>query len=351
MRARRMIFSAVTLILGGYLSFSLWGGEPIYSGAKSDHFDGERFFNLVEKIERRYVSALRGVVSGDQGLGQWDKLPNKHYGPPVERVMGKALRVTFINHSTTLIQTEGLNILTDPIWSDYCGPLPLASPYRYRPPGLRFEELPQIDVVVVSHSHYDHMDIPSLKRLSERFEPQVLVGIGNAELLRKEGIKNVKELDWWDSTQVHPNLEVVGVPAQHWSRRNVGDKNKRLWMGYVFNTPHGAHYFAGDTAMGPHFKMIKERFGGMRLALLPIGAFRPESIMEGSHISPVEALNAHELLGAETSVAIHWGTFRLGMDGQFEAVDVLKTALVQRMHAGEVIDFRVLDFGESLELK
>ena len=351
MKVRRLIISASVLLLGAYLSLSLWGGEPAYSGAKSGHFDGKRFFNMVKKVERQYISALQGVVSGEQGFGQWDKLPNKDYAPPVERVLGKGLKVTFINHSTTLIQTEGLNILTDPIWSDYCGPLPLVSPYRYRPPGLSFDELPPIDVVVVSHSHYDHMDLPSLKRLSERFQPQILVGLGNAELLRAEGIENVKELDWWASTRIHQNLEVAGVPAQHWSRRNVGDKNKRLWMGYVFNTPHGSYYFAGDTAIGPHFQMIRERYGNMRLALLPIGAFRPEPIMEGSHISPVGAVRAHELLGAETSIAIHWGTFRLGMDGQFEAVEVLEDILERRTAAGNPVDFRVLDFGESLELE
>jgi L-ascorbate metabolism protein UlaG (beta-lactamase superfamily) len=131
----------------------------------------------------------------------------------------------------------------------------------------------------------------------------------------------------------------------------VGDENKRLWMGYVFKTSSASYYFAGDTAVGPHFEMIRQRYGEMRLALLPIGAFRPEPIMEGSHLSPGEAIKAHDLLAAETSIAIHWGTFRLGMDGQFEAVNVLRDALKQREIAGNPIDFRVLDFGESLEFE
>jgi len=350
MKIKHILISISILLAGVGSSFALLG-EPAYLGAKSDHFDGERFFNLVEKVEREYVSALQGVVSGAQGFGEWDKLPNKSYAPPVERVMGEGLKVTFINHSTTLIQTQGLNILTDPIWSDYCGPLPLVSPYRYRPPGLDFDSLPPIDVVVVSHSHYDHMDLPTLKRLSERFQPKIFVGLGNAELLQAEGIKNVLELDWWASTHVNQNLEVVGVPAQHWSRRTVGDEDKRLWMGYVLKTPGGSYYFAGDTAVGPHFEMIRQRYGEPRLALLPIGAFRPEPVMSGSHISPLEAIKAHDILAAKTSIAIHWGTFRLGMDGQFEAVDVLNDALKQREAAGSPVDFRVLDFGESLELE
>jgi L-ascorbate metabolism protein UlaG (beta-lactamase superfamily) len=143
----------------------------------------------------------------------------------------------------------------------------------------------------------------------------------------------------------------VGVPAQHWSRRNAGDKDKRLWMGYVFKTSGSSSYFAGDTAVGPHFEMIRQRYGDVRLALLPIGAFRPEPIMKGSHISPIEAINAHDILAAKTSIAIHWGTFRLGMDGQFEAVNILNDALKYRELAGNPIDFRVLDFGESLELE
>lgn len=338
------------LLTGVGSSFALLA-EPAYWGPKSDHFDGERFFNLAEKVERKYISALQGVVSGKQGFGEWDKLPNKSYAPPVERVTGSGFKVTFINHSTTLIQTQGLNILTDPIWSDYCGPFSLVSPHRYRPPGLSFDDLPPIDVVVVSHSHYDHMDLPTLKRLSERFHPKIFVGLGNAELLQAEGIKNVMELDWWSSAQVNQKLEVVGVPAQHWSRRTIGDENKRLWMGYVLKTPDGSYYFAGDTALGPHFEMIRQRYGAPRLALLPIGAFRPEPIMSGSHISPTEAIKVHDALAAKTSIAIHWGTFRLGMDGQFEAVSVLKDALRQRETVGSPVDFRVLDFGESLELE
>lgn len=350
MKIRHVLMNTFILLAGVGSSFALLA-EPAYWGPKSDHFDGERFFNLAEKVERQYISALHGVVSGKQGFGQWDELPNKSYAPPVERVMGSGFKVTFINHSTTLIQTQGLNILTDPIWADYCGPFPLVSPHRYRPPGLSFDELPPIDVVVVSHSHYDHMDLPTLKRLSEHSNPRIFVGLGNAELLKAEGIKNVMELDWWSSAQVSQKLEVVGVPAQHWSRRTIGDENKRLWMGYVLKTPDGSYYFAGDTALGPHFEMIRQRYGAPRLALLPIGAFRPEPIMSGSHISPTEAIKVHDALAAKTSIAIHWGTFRLGMDGQFEAVSVLKDALKQREAVGSPVDFRVLDFGESLELE
>lgn len=173
------------------------------------------------------------------------------------------------------------------------------------------------------------------------------MALGNASLLTEYGIQNVSELDWWSEKELVHGFNIVGVPAQHWSRRTVGDKNMRLWMGYLFKTARGNIYFAGDTASGNHFEIIRKRLGNVRLALLPIGAFRPEAVMQGSHMSPAQAVDAHLALQARTSVAVHFGTFRLGLDGQDEALYLLAAALESKSGNEEVLDFRALDFGES----
>ncbi|MBV1874427.1 MAG: MBL fold metallo-hydrolase [Gammaproteobacteria bacterium] len=339
-----LVFFCISLVL---LFSALFYEDDAYRGEKSDHFDGRHFFNHSKHVSRQYYAAFQGVFLGQQTLGQWKLRENKKFPMAYPRVYGSELKVTFVNHATVLIQTQGLNILTDPIWSEYAGPLPYLSPYRYRPPGILFEHLPEIDLVVVSHSHYDHMDLPTLKRLSDRFKPKIFVGLGNASLLIEYGIQNVSELDWWSEEELVQGFSIVGVPAQHWSRRTVGDKNMRLWMGYLFKTVRGNIYFAGDTASGKHFEIIRKRLGDIRLALLPIGAFRPEAVMQGSHMSPVQAVDAHLILQARTSVAIHFGTFRLGLDGQDEALNLLTAALARKSRNGEVLDFRALDFGES----
>lgn len=346
---KKLLLGILVLIASVYFPFYLWGDTP-YQGAVSDHFDGKRFHNTFGVETTNYFASLGNFRDfAWQGVGAWGETKNASYPPPSERVFGDGVRLTFINHSTLLIQTQGLNILTDPIWSDYAGPYALVSPSRYRAVGLEFDALPPIDVVVVSHSHYDHMDLPSLTRLAERFHPKFYVGLGNASLLQEAGILQVQELDWWTSANLGPGLELIGVPAQHWSRRAALDKDKRLWLGYVFKTPQGAYYFAGDTAMGRHFDEIQQRYGPISLAMLPIGSYRPAVVMQGSHLSPDQALQAHDMLQSKLSVAMHFGTFRLGLDGQYEAVDRLKSLLASRK-AESNNDFRVLDFGQSLEL-
>lgn len=346
---KKLLLGLLVLLTGIYFPFYLWG-ETTHQGHVSDHFDGKRFHNTFGLENKSLFAAFGTLRTGQwQGLGSWDEAKNADYPPPPSRVYGENVRLTFVNHSTLLMQTQGLNILTDPIWSDYAGPHPLLSPSRYRPPGIAFDTLPAIDVVVVSHSHYDHMDLPSLKRLYDRFQPKIFVGLGNAALLQEAGIGNVHELDWWAKIRLSPDMELIGVPAQHWSRRGVWDKDRRLWLGYVFKSSQSSYYFAGDTAMGRHFEEIQRRYGPIDLALLPIGSYRPYVVMQGSHLSPEQALQAHNLLQSKLSVAIHYGTFRLGLDGQYEAVERLN-ALLPSSNSDTTADFRVLDFGESLTL-
>jgi L-ascorbate metabolism protein UlaG (beta-lactamase superfamily) len=184
---------------------------------------------------------------------------------------------------------------------------------------LRVEDLPPIDAVLISHNHYDHLDVDTLRRLPRT---QTFVALGNAAF-----VKGATDLDWWESASISPSVKVHCVPAQHFSSRGITDRDANLWCGFVLETPRGAIYFAGDTGWGPHFEMIRERFGAMRLALLPIGAFRPEWFMCAVHISPRDAVRAAEALGAEVSIPMHYYTFDLGDDGQDEPARELREAL------------------------
>jgi L-ascorbate metabolism protein UlaG (beta-lactamase superfamily) len=315
--------------------------------ATSDHFDGRRFCNPEPTEVRGYRDLLRWWLHRESGA--WRDLADAQPGqPPPRRVMDERLRVTFVNHSTVLIQMNGTNVLTDPIWSMRASPFSWAGPRRRRPPGIHFEDLPQIDVVLLSHDHYDHLDVPTLRSLVEKWNPLVIAPRGNGLYLGSQEIPWVQECDWWDSREMSGGLRVTCVPARHFSGRRLRDRNRRLWCGYVVQGIAGGVYFAGDTGYGKHFEEIAARVGRIRLALLPIGAFRPRWFMAPVHLSPEEALRAHQVLGALTSVAIHFGTFRLADDGQDEPAAELHRALDR---AGEPRPrFWVLEFGEGRDV-
>ncbi len=298
---------------------------PRYEGAPSDHFDGARFRTpgargldgaaLSRWILTRKPGAWRAWVDDPPGP------------PPPARVADGAIRVTFVNHATLLVQMDGVNVLTDPVWSDRVGPEPWIGPRRHRAPGVRFSDLPKIDAVVVSHNHYDHLDLPTLARLSEAHRPQVVAGLGNHLLIEGAGVDRAVDLDWWQEVEIGPNVRVIAVPAQHGSMRGLCDRDATLWAGFVISGPSGRVFFAGDTGYGPHFAAIRRRLGPMRLALLPIGAFRPQEVLAPVHMSPADAVRAHHDLGASTSVAMHFGTFAQADDGEIEPVVELERAL------------------------
>jgi L-ascorbate metabolism protein UlaG (beta-lactamase superfamily) len=211
-----------------------------------------------------------------------------------------------------------------------------------RPPGIRFDDLPPIDVVLLSHNHYDHCDLPTLKRLARTHRPKLVAPLGNKLFLERRGIPVFHELDWWQSTALTRDISVVGVPARHFAGRGLFDRDRSLWSGFVVQTPSGSICFAADTGFGDHFAEIRERLGAPRLALLPIGAFRPEWFMSRVHMSPEQAAEAHRQLGAKTSVATHFGTFQLADDAETEPQE--------RIAAAAVPDFLVLGFGEGREV-
>lgn len=311
--------------------------SPRHRGPVSDHFDGQRFFNLNPGWQSE-EAFLKWVLNRERGY--WRRWTDESSGPkPPERV--DDLRITFINHSTTLIQMDRLNILTDPVWSARVSPVGFAGPRRHRPPGIRFEDLPPIDLVLVSHNHYDHCDIATLARLQERFAPRIVTPLGTGRLMARHGVRNAIELDWWES-----DGNVTVVPAQHFSARSISDRNRSLWGGLVVSSSRGNVYFAGDTGWGPHFAEIGRRLGPIRLALLPIGAYRPRWFMKPAHIDPAEAVGAHVELGADTSVAIHYGTFALGDDGEFEPVRDLQQVLETNGNPR----FWILDHGEGRDV-
>ncbi len=312
----------------------------------SDHFDGHLYFNPgvpeppmppgQEQKRSRSGWIWRWVFGTD--WPEWPEVMDVTPGvPPATRVPKGSLSVTPVGHATFLIQMDGINILTDPIWSERCSPVSWAGPKRHRKAGIRFEELPPIDVVLVSHNHYDHLDLPTLKRLAEKGVPRAIVPLGNLDLIQNTGIPHTEELDWWQSIRLSPDMKVTLVPAQHFSARTLWDRNKTLWGGFVVSGPSGNVFYAGDTGYGPHFKEIARRFSPFRVALLPIAPFRPKQSKDtltihysSVHMGPEAAVQAHLDLGAQASIAAHFQVFQLGADGFNDAVNELASTLQER---------------------
>lgn len=317
-------------------------GASGYQGPVSDHFDGELFFNQVAIERNGFGAFLEWQVTAEEG--PWEEQSGPVGPAPPDRVGEGALRVTFVNHATVLLQLDGKNVLTDPIWSDHTSPVQGVGPERWRPPGLRFEDLPPIDGVVISHNHYDHLDLPTLERLEETHHPRFFVGLGNRALLEEAGLADVVELDWWQEDDLG-RLPVMAVPAQHFSGRGLGDRDNTLWAGWVLRGTGGPVYFAGDTGLGPHFAQIRSRVGRPRLAVLPIGAYLPRWFMKPIHLDPAEAVTAHRRLQAHRSVAMHFDTFRLADEAMGQAPRDLRTAMADQGVAAD--RFWVLDFGEG----
>jgi len=327
-----------------------------YRGPVSDHFDGVRFHSIkgdqprpapVLKEERGgFWKTIAWMLRRDRNHWEWRASAFKE--KPRERVMGGEVVATFVGHATLLIQTEGVNILTDPIWSLRASPFSFAGPKRHAEPGIPFDALPPIDVILLSHNHYDHMDLETLARLAAKFQPKIIVPLGNTAYLASKHISGAKDFEWWQSETLGENLKITAVPSQHFSARALSDRDKTLWCGYVIETMHGNIYFAGDTAYGPFVQKIHERYPKFRLAFLPIGAYLPQWFMRPVHASPDEAFRMHHDLACERTIGIHFGTFRLADDGQD-----LPPARIKELIETETPrpDFTTLNAGESVIVK
>ncbi len=300
-----------------------------YRGPASDHYDGQRFFNPGARDAPR-VDPGRFLNRWAQGeRAAWpDGVPVRPSVPP-RRVMGEEMQVTWIGHATVLVQTQELNILTDPIWAERASPFSFIGPRRVRQPGVRFEDLPRIDLVLVSHNHYDHMDLPTLQRLWERDRPLIVTSLGNDTILRGAGIESVTR-DWGGRVPVRPGIEVIVERNHHWGSRWGSDRNRALWSAFTIVTPGGNIFFAGDTGWGDGAWVRQAAaHGPFRLAVLPIGAYLPRDVMQNSHVGPAEALRIFETLNPTKALAIHWGTFQLS----FEPIDDPPRTLSGRMRA------------------
>lgn len=314
-----------------------------WRGVRTDHFDGVHFANIgATQQDLKRGNIWKWLLTRPKNTWVWRDNPAQ--AKPAERVEGSNLVVTMVNHATLLIQTEGLNMLTDPIWSKRTSPFEWFGPKRYRAPGIDFDDLPPVDLVLVSHNHYDHMDLRTLRRLQACCKPRIVCGLGNREFLATRGIVDAHELDWWERVTISGVTAVRFVPAQHFSSRALSDRNKTLWGGFVIETPNGNIYFAGDTGYGPFLGSIKERYKSFRLGLIPIGAYIPDFIMRPVHLSPSEAYCAAGELNVVTMVPIHYGTFHLADDQQGQPLKDLKQAMSDQRNGTNVV---VLSNGET----
>ena len=295
----------------------------------SDHFDGRRYFHPWPFRGQGFAETARfmGQYFSRQGLGTWtDRRKEDLFGPPPpER---SDCRVTFVNHATFLVQLDGINLLTDPVWGLRCAPTQVAGPRRYRNPGVRFDDLPPIDGILLSHNHYDHLCVPTLKRLRSAFDAPIIAPLGHQAVVRRHGLGTLVELDWWDE-HVVGGLGITLTPAQHFSGRTATDRNRSLWGSFWIQGASHSVYFGADSGLGPHFAQIRERLGVADVALLGIGAYRPVEFMQPVHMSPEDAIVAAKTLEAKLSIPHHYGTFQLGLDGMTESADLLFDLLVQ----------------------
>jgi L-ascorbate metabolism protein UlaG (beta-lactamase superfamily) len=311
--------------------------------ATSDHFEGGRFVNPAGRAGQPLSAVPRMLL---EPRTPW---PERVDDPPRRAPVldGAAAVVTFIGHATFLIQTAAGNILTDPMFSSRAGPLNMIGPRRVRQPAVPFDDLPSISTVLLSHNHYDHCDLRTLRKLARRSDPLVITPLGNGALVRSAGIRRVEELDWWQDAETSA-LPIVLTPAQHFSARTPFDRNRALWGGFTLVADGVRIFFAGDTAYASFFRDVRQRLGPIDLALLPIGAYEPRWFMQAVHMNPAEAVQAHLDLEASESVGMHFGTFRLTAEGIDEPLRALEAAC--RATNIPPSRFRTLPFGESIRL-
>ncbi|KAL4234212.1 hypothetical protein ACF0H5_005865 [Mactra antiquata] len=250
--------------------------------------------------------------------------------PPEDKV-----QLMWVGHASVLVQFDGISVLTDPIWGQRCGPLGVLGPKRYRNPPCNIEDLPNIDAVVISHNHYDHLDHESVVKLNRKFGEKLrwYVAQGQAAWMNACGCKNVVELTWWQEhefTKDGKSFMFVSTPAQHWCKRTATDTNKALWCSWVVKGPQQSFFFAGDTGYCFGFKQIGNKYGPFSLAAIPIGAYEPRWFMKPQHVNPEEAVMLHEELKAQKSVGIHWGTFRLTTEHYMEPKHKLAEILAEK---------------------
>jgi L-ascorbate metabolism protein UlaG (beta-lactamase superfamily) len=321
-----------------------------HDGPVSDHFDGVRFHDPNGMPPKSFADEWRWFRENNKAA--WPgRVENRFSDTPPARVTGKTWRIAHVGHATNLIQTAGLNILTDPVWSERASPFTFAGPKRVCDPGIAFDRLPKIDVVLLTHNHYDHLDARTLMRLHERDAPRIVTPLGNDTILKSyDSTMRAEAYDWSERVELGNSLSVTLLPARHWSARGLRDRNKALWCAFSIETPAGKIYHAGDTGYGEghHFRHAREKHGPYRFAILPVGAYEPRWFMRDQHMNPEEAVKAFHDLGVEMALGHHYGTFQL----TDEAIDAPLHALARARSDANipVENFRALKPGEVWEL-
>lgn len=310
----------------------------------SDHFDGKKFFNpTLGNIEPETFGDIARMLSTKRT--KWPATVPNTLNPRLNVALRPDdIALTFVNHATFLVQINGLNILTDPIWSKRVGPGGFG-PSRVRAPGIDFDALARIDVVLISHNHFDHLDIPTIKRISAKFSPTFLVPWGDRKLLESVGAKHVVEMDWWQTWDFGNELSITFAPTQHWSKRGFFDRQKSLWGSYMVRSKGRSLYFGGDSGYSRQFAEIRKRLGAPDIALLGIGAYEPRWFMRTMHMNPADAVAAHRDLGSRQSLGMHFGTFQLSSEGLEEPQLDLKAAVAAAGLSAD--EFTTLEVGET----
>ena len=343
-----LVFNILLITIASYFLFD--GTRPLYYGPATDHFDGKKFhnynpekgrFSLMDICKWQYYEFKDDIT----------KFWPKHIDDVLEvkvqdRVFGDQIKITFINHATFLIQANGINYITDPVFSERVSPLSWVGPKRYRKPGISIENLPPIDYILISHDHYDHCDIDSLFYIQQKFNSKILSGLGMSKFLSISYINSI-DMDWWSGLFVNEKNKVSFVPSVHWSGRyGLIGNNRTLWGGFVIETPAGSIYFSGDTAFErPVFERIARDYPNIDIALIPIGAYEPRWFMKTHHINPDEAVKIHKIIKSKTSIAAHFGSFALSAEGEGMPEQELRSAMRKRKVKNN--QFLILKHGEN----
>ncbi|HEY1576896.1 MAG TPA: MBL fold metallo-hydrolase [Terracidiphilus sp.] len=306
-----------------------------YTGPITDHFNGKQFYHAgLPPTDKSLLDLLRWQLFGKRA--KWpDAVPARTGLKPDACI--DSLRITCIGHASLLIQTAGINVLVDPVWSDRVSPFKALGPRRYNPPAVALEDLPPIHTVLVTHNHYDHMDTATIAAIYARHKPLFLSPLGNDAVIHKDAPEvQLQTGDWWQTFPLAAEVRATIVPAYHWSARKLGDRRQALWCGFVLDTPSGRIYCAGDTGYqdGKIFAEIRRRCGAPLVAALPIGAYEPRWFMSTQHADPAEAVQIAIDVGTKHLLGIHWGTFQLTDEPWDEPPALLETAMHQRTPSG-----------------